>query len=95
MDIYCHRSVKDERDATRTSRMGLETIKTLTDELRMRYGRAMDAKVCMDFILFFNFFRNVLGILSDLWHVTTDHSMPLWISQAHWGCYGQPYGWKR
>ena len=36
-DIYCRGSVKDEGDATRTSRMGLGTIRTLTDELRMRY----------------------------------------------------------
>ena len=41
-NICWHRSVKDERDATRTSRMGLQTIRTLADELRMRYGRAMD-----------------------------------------------------
>ena len=40
MDSYCHGSIKDERDATRTSGMGLWTIRTLTDELRMRYGRA-------------------------------------------------------
>ena len=32
------KSIKDERDATRTSRMGLGTIRTLMDELRMRYG---------------------------------------------------------
>ena len=32
----------DERDATTTSRMGLQTIRTLTDEVRMRYGRATD-----------------------------------------------------
>ena len=48
-DIYCCGSVKDERDATRTSRMGLWTIRTITDELRMRYGRATDTKVRMDF----------------------------------------------
>ena len=48
-DICCHGSVKDKRDATRTSRMGLRTIKTLTDELRMRYERATDTKVCKDF----------------------------------------------
>ena len=34
MDIFCHGSVKDVRDATRTSRMGIQTIRTLTDELR-------------------------------------------------------------
>ena len=44
-DICWHRGVTDERDATRTSRMGIQTIRTLTDELRMRYGRAMDTKV--------------------------------------------------
>ena len=48
-DVYCHRSVKDERGATRTFRMGLGTIRTLTDELWMRYGRATDTKVCMNF----------------------------------------------
>ena len=48
MDIYWHGSIKDERDATRTSRMGLGTIRTLMDELQMRYGRATDAEVCMD-----------------------------------------------
>ena len=48
-DICWCGSIKDERDATRTSRMGLQTIRTLTDELRMRYGRAMDTNVCMDF----------------------------------------------
>ena len=42
MDIFCHRSIKDVRDATSTSRMGIRTIRTLTDELRMRYGRATD-----------------------------------------------------
>ena len=40
-DICCHRSVTDERDATRTSRMGIRTIRTLTDEL-WRYGRTTD-----------------------------------------------------
>ena len=49
MDIYGRGSVKDERDATRTYRMGLGTIRTLTDELRMRYGRVMDTKVHIDF----------------------------------------------
>ena len=39
-DICWCRSVKDEKDATRISRMGLETIRRLTDELRMRYERA-------------------------------------------------------
>ena len=47
-DIYCCRSV-DERDTTKTSRMGLWTIRTLTDELRMRYGRATDTKVAIAF----------------------------------------------
>ena len=37
-DFYWRGSVKDERDATRTSRMGLGTIRTLTDVLWMRYG---------------------------------------------------------
>ena len=37
-DIYCRGNVKDERDATRTSRMGLGTKRTLMDELWMRYG---------------------------------------------------------
>ena len=49
MDIYCCGSVKDERDATRTSWMGLWTMRTLTDELRMIYGRVTDTKVRMDF----------------------------------------------
>ena len=48
-DICRRGCVKDERDATRTSRMGLRTIRTLTDELRMRYGRATDTKVRKDF----------------------------------------------
>ena len=37
-DIYWCRSVKDKRDATRTSRMVLGTIRILTDELRKSYG---------------------------------------------------------
>ena len=41
-DICWHRSITDERDATRTSRMGIQTIRTLTDELRMRYRRTTD-----------------------------------------------------
>ena len=48
-DIYCRGSVKDERDATRTSRMGLGTIRTLMDEPRMRYRRAIYTEVRMDF----------------------------------------------
>ena len=48
-DIYWRGRIKDERDATRTSRMGLGTIKTLTDELQMRYRRATDSKVRTDF----------------------------------------------
>ena len=47
-DIYSHGSVKDERDVTRTFRMGLGTIRTLMDELRMRYRRATDTNVGMD-----------------------------------------------
>ena len=46
-DIYCRGSVKDERDATRTSRMGLGTIRTLTDQLRMTHERATATKVRM------------------------------------------------
>ena len=42
MDIFCHGSIKDVRDAIRTSRMGIRTIRTLTYELQMRYGRAVD-----------------------------------------------------
>ena len=41
MDIFCRGSVKDVRDATRTSRMGIRTIRTLMDELRMRYRREL------------------------------------------------------
>ena len=41
-DICWHGSVTDEREATRTSRMGIRTIRTLTDELQMRYGRTTD-----------------------------------------------------
>ena len=41
-DICWHGSITDERDATRTSRMVIWTIRTLTDELWMRYGRTMD-----------------------------------------------------
>ena len=48
-DIYWCRSVKDEGDATRTSRMGLGTIRTLTNELWMRYEGATDTKVLFDF----------------------------------------------
>ena len=48
-NICWHGSVMDERDATRTSRMGIRTLKTLTDELRIRCGRAMDTKVCKHF----------------------------------------------
>ena len=40
MDIFCRRSIKDVRDATRTSSMGIWTIRTLTDELWMIYRRA-------------------------------------------------------
>ena len=72
--------------------MGIRTIRTLTVELRMRYGRATDTKVCMDFkdkSNRFVFFCNVLGILSsDYWRVTVDCSIPLQISQGHYGCYG-------
>ena len=32
----------DERDATRTSRMGIRTIRMLMDELQIRYGRTTD-----------------------------------------------------
>ena len=42
MDIYWRESVEDERDATRTFNMGLGTIRTLMDDLWMRYRRAMD-----------------------------------------------------
>ena len=66
--------------------MGLETIRTLTDELRMRYGRATDTNVHTNFPEKFS--HNALRILSDPWHVTTDHSMPLRISQGHYVCYG-------
>ena len=41
-DIFCCGNVKGVRDATRTSRMGIQTIRTVTEELQMRYGRAMD-----------------------------------------------------
>ena len=41
-DIFCHGSIKDVRDATRTPRMGIHTIRTVTEELRMRYGRGTD-----------------------------------------------------
>ena len=37
MDIFCRGSVKDVRDATRTSRIGIRTIRTLTDEIRKSY----------------------------------------------------------
>ena len=50
-----------ERDATRTSKMRLRTIRTLTDELRMKYGRATDTKVRKDFMEKLN----DLGMLSD------------------------------
>ena len=48
MDINCRGSLKAVRDATRTPRMGLRTIRTLTDKLRIRYGGATDTKVYMD-----------------------------------------------
>ena len=41
-DIFCHRSIKDVRDGVRTCRMGTRTIRTVTEERRMRYGRATD-----------------------------------------------------
>ena len=66
--------------------MGLGTIKRLMDELRMRYGRATD-KLRSVLTLPKNqtvlILRDILGILSDPWHVTTYHSMPLQISQGH------------
>ena len=74
--------------------MGLGTIRTLMDELPMRYGRAMDTNVRTGFPKKSNkkkqlsFFCNALGILSNPRHVTTDCSMPLRISQGHYGCYG-------
>ena len=37
-NICGHGSVTDERDAARTSRMGIWTIRTLTDEIRKNYG---------------------------------------------------------
>ena len=37
-DICWHGSVTDERDATMTSRMVIQTIRTLTDEIRKNYG---------------------------------------------------------
>ena len=52
MDIYCRRSIKHDRDAMGTSRMGLRTIRTLTDELQMRYGRATDTKVLRTVLIF-------------------------------------------
>ena len=42
MDIFCCRSMKDVRDVTRSSRMGIRTIRTVTEELQMRYRRATD-----------------------------------------------------
>ena len=44
-DICWHGSITDQRDATRASRMGIRTIRTLTDELWKIYGY----HVCMDF----------------------------------------------
>ena len=89
-DIYWHGSLMDEKDTTKTSRMGIQTIRTLTDELRVRYGRTTDTvsvrtsrtnQACLIF------FRNGPGILPDFKHATTDHSMLLRVSQGH-------YGWK-
>ena len=37
-DICWHGSVTDETDATMTSRMVIQTIRTLTDEIRKNYG---------------------------------------------------------
>ena len=47
-DIYSRGSTKDERNVTRTSRMSLGTVRTLTDQLRMRYRRATDTNVHTD-----------------------------------------------
>ena len=41
-DIFCRGSLKDVKDATKTSRMGIQTIRTVLQELQMRYGRATD-----------------------------------------------------
>ena len=94
-DICWHGRITDERDATRTSRMGIRTIRTLADELRMRleelriphpYGLPGKIKHVW-------FFCNGLGILSDLKHAATDRyrlqhavtgltrmlQMPLWM----------------
>ena len=38
MDIFGRGSAKDVRDATRTSRMGIRTIRTLMDEIRKSYA---------------------------------------------------------
>ena len=75
-DICWHRSITDKRDATQTSRMGIRTKSTLTDELRKNYRN----RVRMDFpqkSSMFDFF------------IITDHSMLLRVSQGHYGC---PYG---
>ena len=45
-DICCHGSVTDEWDATRTSRMGIRTIRTHTAEIRKNCGY----HVCTDFL---------------------------------------------
>ena len=43
-DFCWHGSVKDERDATKTSRIGLRTIRTLTEEIRKSYGYIRSVK---------------------------------------------------
>ena len=85
MDMYWRGRIKDERDTTMTSRMGLGIIRTLTDEIRKSYAyldqiRSVQVLRKNQTVLFF---RHILGILSDPWHVTMDRGMPLRISQGH------------
>ena len=81
-NICWHGSI---RDATRTSRMGIQTIRILTDELRMRYRMPRPCRLPGKIEQIW-FFRDGLGILSDFKHAATDRSMPLRVSQGHYGC---------
>ena len=75
---------------TRTTRMGIRTIRTLTDELRILRSiktlRKNQKQV--------DFSEMAYGSYRIFGMPPTDCSMPLRISQGYYGCYGRPYGWK-
>ena len=66
-NICWHGSVTDERDATRTSMMGIRTIRSLTDEIRKNYGY----RICTN-LAEKSHMLDGLGILSDFKHAATD-----------------------